>query len=913
MVAPAGFHSGGGLGFPTVTVGPVTISPANFNSGEKIGAPAVTPGAATIIPKSIHGSERVGAATLPGATKTVKPAGIHSAEKLGAPTPSIPTVFMVPGYGDLTELIGWTGITSLSFQLLGKITAGNNDVDIVYNNFGIMDGWSIFGPAVGVTEDMLTGLQAGRDTLDAALHATPGPKVVFAHSLGAMLSTLWLQDIGPTSTIPPGELSFVFIGNPFRRYGGFMYDTVEYNTPVDTPYTILDIANQYDFFADQPNVPTSPNYPLALRSILFGGLFVHVDYFLVDPFDTTLPTFVEGNITYRLSPLKPWWEPAYALPLIETAYNRPEGATSTIPAVVSLESFSQPAKRYPAGPITPHGSYHLLEGDIPTVKLTAYDNSIVFSMMGGESIPDRTMPEVVHVKGMKGLIPPWKQIKQKGATQDGETFVTSLYDPTEIEIVAVARGRNPQYTRQVYRDLVASIDAIQTSQLSWFTQELGYWWSNVRWGDPPPDPMEGIFTSRQTLSLKLRGYDAFWRSYDYTDQFAVTYFDGAFDQFNIPTTPGLGVNWSIAYYGYSVGYIYADGVQAIWMPDGTQRVYPARETTTVCRRNGYVSGTDNQVVAITFTTFAGSDWANNSYNDIWARMANSGNPGTDGIRLRIGAGTLTLSYFISGVETVLRQQKLIVPPRPGEKYTLLVGSPIIDEFGRTVFDSRSHTVQRNGNTVMSVEEIGTGSQIGSGFRAAGFGMYAGEGLFNQSTPAGVGTWSAADNTATTQSGFVQAINGGDQSMWERFTCYGPGIFMLGDGPNATEFVQFGPLLNNQVAQIRTDPRKYGVVDLSSQPPLQQDLNFWEQAIQDYESFAHGGNVSVQVAQIESLFGIVPPQGNLYSLLNGRFSNPVPARSPGYPLQAYQIPVSIQGGNASSAIVAAGTPLRRLPY
>jgi hypothetical protein len=32
-----------------------------------------------------------------------------------------------------------------------------------------------------------------------------------------------------------------------------------------------------------------------------------------------------------------------------------------------------PVVRYPAGQITPHGAYHILKGDIPTVKLRADD------------------------------------------------------------------------------------------------------------------------------------------------------------------------------------------------------------------------------------------------------------------------------------------------------------------------------------------------------------------------------------------------------------------------------------------------------------------------------------------------------------------------------------------------------------
>jgi len=352
-----------------------------------------------------------------------------------------------------------------------------------------------------------------------------------------------------------------------------------------------------------------------------------------------------------------------------------------------------PAVRYPAGPITPHGAYYVLDGRIPIVALRAYDNSIVFNLMGGPSLCDRTIPERVELKDLKGLVPPWKQIDQKGATQDGKTFVTSLYDPAEIEMTVMARGRDPQHTRKVVHDLVASIDAIQTSELSWFTQDMGRWWAPVRWQAAPVDPVDGIQTNRQKLSLRLRGYDAFWRSYD------------------------------------------------------------------------------------------------------------------------------------------------------------------------------------------SVNSLGP-----------------------------------ADG-----SGFAQFVNVGDQPMWPRFTCFGPGTFSFGDGPNSPNMVQFGPLLAGQVAQIRTDPRKRGVVDLSATPITPQAQETFGQALLDFLSFLSFGLSTDLLGVVQAVFGILgtgqaPPQGNLYSLLKGRFSRPIPARSPGNPVQPYNIAVSMTGGDGvNSMILGAGTPLRRLPY
>src|SRR5882757_7389160 len=118
------------------------------------------------------------------------------------------------------------------------------------------------------------------------------------------------------------------------------------------------------------------------------------------------------------------------------------------------------------------------------MRLRAYDGSIDFYLMGGYSIPDRfTAPECVEVKrdGLKGLIPPWKHIDQKGATEDGITNIDALYDPIEVGLNVTCRGRDGKHLRRVHGDLIASLDAKQESELSFLTQDLGYWWAPVRW------------------------------------------------------------------------------------------------------------------------------------------------------------------------------------------------------------------------------------------------------------------------------------------------------------------------------------------------------------------------------------------------------------------------------------------------
>ena len=564
-----------------------------------------------------------------------------------------------------------------------------------------------------------------------------------------------------------------------------------------------------------------------------------------------------------------------------------------------------PLVRYPSGPITKHGAYHILHNRIPQVALRSYDDTVVFNLMGGLAIPNRTIPERVQINaedGLKGLIPPWQTIQQKGATQDGATFIDALYDPTEVEMNVIAHGRNPAYARKVVRDLIASIDAKETSELSWTTHELGRWWAKVRWFKTPVDSFAGGAHNDQPLSLRLLADDAFWRSYDCVRQFDFG-FDTDSDGFDTEYEPGLGPDWTLHYSGDGGGYLYSNGRQAKWKDDPEDPVLTGGRTV-VARRDDFETDTDNQVIEVRLGSLQEWSFRDTAYNDIWGRMAMTGDPGANGVRVRFGLNWIRLSYFVAGVETVLRQRPLLIPPIPGERFTLVCGFE---------GDSRLFKVKRNGIPIMHVKERGTGSLLGSSYRGTGFGMHAGAALITQATPAGVVKWSAGDNSTVTQTKFLEMFNVGDQPMWIRFTCFGPfSKVTISDGPNSEDSVSFGPLLENQVVQIRTDPRKRGVVDLTSSPASVTQQKAWQQALVDFVSFATGNNVPPLLQAIGSALGIVPPQGNLYARLQGRFSKPIPPKSPGQPAQPYHIKVTIDDGTADTAVIAAGTPLRRYP-
>lgn len=569
--------------------------------------------------------------------------------------------------------------------------------------------------------------------------------------------------------------------------------------------------------------------------------------------------------------------------------------------------------RYPANEITPHGWYHLLTGDQPTMRLRAYDGSIDIYLMGGYSIPDYfTTPECVQVPkdGLKGLIPPWRHITQKGATQDGVTNIDALYEPIEVSLKAVCWGRDPQHTRQVSRDLIASIDAKQESELSWITPELGYWWAPVRWFQgAPPDPMRGAQQCRQEWSLRLQADNGFWRSYDDTTMFRFSY-ETMVDEFGTDyiDDEDLGPNWPQFYSGSGGGFCTSNGSNAVWIDD-TTAPYDGREVVNGPYKD-FETATDNQVIEIRLGSFLEWTFPDGAEIHIWGRMGRNpdGSWNGDGVKAQIGLFGVQLSRYNNFVETVMRGPDLmLIPPLYGETFTLVCG---------VEGDPRMFRVLRNGGAILSHKETGTGSELSADHRGIGCGMRAGAGIISQATPAQLQRVSAGDNTTVSQEGFLQRMNIGDQPMYDDYTLFGPGTFKIWDGPGTDEYIEFGPLVANQVAFLRTDPRSKTplVQDLTQVGPSPQELNFFQQALKAFESFAFANNIPPLLQQINSLFGIVPPQGPFYSLLKGRFSDraAIPAKSPGNPAQSYYVKCAIDDGNADSRIIASGVPLRRYP-
>ncbi|CAN5441724.1 hypothetical protein BH11ACT7_BH11ACT7_39490 [soil metagenome] len=174
-------------------------------------------------------------------------------------------------------------------------------------------------------------VQIGWDDLQAEIaettHATGGqPIIVFGYSQSAVISThekRRLDELYPVGGSAP-DIQFVMIGNLNRPNGGVMtrfqgayIPFIDFYfdgpAPTDTNFQTVDIARQYDGFADFPLYPINL---VADLNALLGILYVHTDYEAVslDPAD---PDYVEGTVKQQYGDTTYYTIPTAALPLLQ--------------------------------------------------------------------------------------------------------------------------------------------------------------------------------------------------------------------------------------------------------------------------------------------------------------------------------------------------------------------------------------------------------------------------------------------------------------------------------------------------------------------------------------------------------------------------------------------------------------------
>ena len=558
---------------------------------------------------------------------------------------------------------------------------------------------------------------------------------------------------------------------------------------------------------------------------------------------------------------------------------------------------------YPPGQISQLGINRALTNQYSWISYIGVDGSIWY--LSGPLAPEPGAQDGMALKKHMGLMSPFEMLEQRGARQDGATWQDAVYDVGSIMLGLEASGTSPQDIRNVLRQWISAWDPKQTGVLSVFTPDMGEWWANVRMGKNISDMFERDYTwsGSQPLTWEAKNYDAFWYSVDSTSTFSMSYntvlenFGNESNSFTLNPT-----NWTqlitpsgIGQYGIQFSSANTLGA-AYFMPSNNSG--PAH----VININTATSATNNQVVSV---QLAGAHFYNlfdfidpGANFDIIARINGSG---TQYVLLSVGPLFYSLFFVNGGTTTTIFQLPLIVPPQPGELWTLIAG---------TAASPYQYIIQRSGFTIMNYTDGAQTSVVGSSNRHWGFGVQSTVVGGQVVIPPPIQQFSAADNTAATQSGTINLTNFGDQPAWPRFLCYGPGTFTLPNGPGGGS-VTFGPLVDGQIVLVTTDPQYRSVVDITPGQQFQV-LNQFQSVIAGLISFATNNNVPPLLQQFESLFGILPPQGNLYSLLNGRFTNPIPGASYGTLPQTYALPVAITGGGPTGQVVAAITPRRRWP-
>lgn len=567
---------------------------------------------------------------------------------------------------------------------------------------------------------------------------------------------------------------------------------------------------------------------------------------------------------------------------------------------------------YPPGTISKWGIIQALANQLAWITYIGVDGSIFY--LAGPLAPVAGAQDGLVLTKHMGLMSPFELLKLQGARQHGSTWTDTNYDEGEIMLSLEASGITPQGIRDVLRQWVSAWDPSvgnpgypnQLGKLSVFTPDLGEWWANVRVAKNFSDIFDQDFTysGKQKITWEVHNDDAFWYSVDSTSTFAVSYSNLLADFTTYGAGPTLGSDWHQLYSNTDAGTLGTLLGTAYWDQNGT------KDTIDVANLFHTNSSTDNQVISFTL----GAAKLANLFNfvdpgaaiDIWARTPST--PPSDyssmtGVRLRFQLDTFSLSYWIGGTGSVWFTLPLVIPPVWGETFTLLAG---------TDNDDYEFAIQRDGITFFRYTDSAHQSEMGSSYRGWGFGEHTNDLVVSMIVPPPVDRWFADDNLAQTESGYVSLTNMGDIEAWPRYLCYGPGTFTFGNGPNSTTNVTLGPLEDGQIVLVTTEPRYKSVIDLTPNQPTPASLNKFKTLLAELISFATNNNVPPLIQKFESFFGIVPPQGNLYPLLNGRFTNPIPRAYYGKPLVTNYIPVSITNGSPNSKIVAAITPRRRWP-
>jgi hypothetical protein len=510
---------------------------------------------------------------------------------------------------------------------------------------------------------------------------------------------------------------------------------------------------------------------------------------------------------------------------------------------------------FPPGPLTPLQGRILVEGTDENLWVTSADGSITFYLKGGFAPVAPGLPgqDGIIVQSIEGLSPPFKHKDLQAATQDGVTWTDTVYDPAMITIQGEMHASTPQALSILWDAWTGMWNPREPVTMEYLTPDGGFWYAYTRlaetWKGPIKNDRRYLY---RPFVHKCRIDDAFWRGPDSVANFNAVQQFTSFGEYFASESGSLGGSWVVTYSGGHTGSVaLAPGIGAYWSDTGnTTQVAECIYTTS--------TSTDYQVISIQMSGYL-QGFTLGGYNDIWGRLDGSGN----GVLCRFNQTGVWVYRSNSSTLTLMYAQPLIYPPQPGEWFTFIVGAQLDNP--------RSYALARSYTELFNFAEYGTGSVVGSTARGVGFGMTTVGGT-PMAVPTPVASFSASDNTSEPQPNFVELMNIGTEDGWPVYTLVGPGTFVIDDGPYpySTGVVTIGPLAYGQVARVTTLPRLRSIVDVYN------------------------------------------PGNNLYPLMSGRFRTPIPGAAMPQTASPVVIPVAINGGSASSQIIATLTPQRVYP-
>lgn len=218
------------------------------------------------------------------------------------------------------------------------------------------------------------------------------------------------------------------------------------------------------------------------------------------------------------------------------------------------------------------------------------------------------------------------------------------------------------------------------------------------------------------------------------------------DLFEFSASSGAGSNFQL-FYSSGPGNVFVDGHNAAWDP-------PTLNATPRTVRALYIGAnpstvTDYQQVEVILNAAPQepvSGFGQPAANDILLRCDTGMN---NFIRIRFrGDDVVIVSRIVSGTETVMGTQALPVPLAASTRIGGRAGKLALG--GGSV--ARAYIPLLNGFPLDMVTESGTASQIGSGYRGVGWGMFAGPKtdlvfIPGQTKPGSIKQWTASDQVA----------------------------------------------------------------------------------------------------------------------------------------------------------------------